>query len=107
MNKYFFSKEKAHAVADQTPEGFRIHAGSTAMLDGSPNEKRDRPLREKLIRDGVLVRHRDPELLRFTRDYIFDSPSAAAGVVKDGNSSGTNDWRDVVTGKKIAEVNIA
>lgn len=105
MSKFFFSKEKAHAVAVQTTEGFQVQAGSTAMLDGSPNKKRDRPLRDKLMREGVLVVHRDPDLLRFTRDYIFDSPSAAAGIVKDGNSSGTNDWRDVVTGKKLSEVN--
>ena len=104
MRNFFFSKEKAHALAKETPDGFVVLSGSTAMLNGSPNEKRDRPLREKLQREGVLVTHQDPDLLRFTRDYVFASPSAAAGVVKDGNSSGTNDWRDVVTGKKLSEL---
>ena len=104
MGKFFLSKEKAHAVASQTVDGFVVHAGSTAMADGSPAVKRDRPLRDKLVLDGVLVPHRDAQLLRFSRDYVFDSPSAAAGVVKDGNSSGTSDWRDTVTGKKMSEL---
>ncbi|WP_428924720.1 DUF4357 domain-containing protein [Marinibacterium sp. SX1] len=104
MDKFFLLIEKAHAVASKTVGGFVVHAGSTAMVDGSPFVKRDRPLRDKLVRDGVLVPHRDLQLLRFSRDYVFDSPSAAAGVVKDGNSSGTNDWRDTVTGKKMSEI---
>lgn len=104
MTNFFFSKEKAHALAKQTSDGFLVLSGSTTMLNGSPNEKRDRPLREKLRRDGVLVQHRDPDLLRFTQDYVFESPSSAAGIVKDGNSSGTNDWRDAVSGKKLSEL---
>ena len=104
MKAFFFSKEKAHAVAIMTEKGFLVRAGSTAMANGSPHEKRDRNLRDKLISEGVLVSHRDPDLLRFTRDFEFSSPSAAAGVVKDGNSSGTNDWRDVLSGKRMSEL---
>lgn len=103
MSNYYFSKEKAHAVAIETATGFLVRAGSTAMVDGSPGVKRDRILREKLVADGVLVQHNDPALYRFTCDYEFASPSAAAGIIKDGNSSGTNDWRDARTGKKMSE----
>jgi hypothetical protein len=103
MNKeYFFTKQNAHAIGYLTSDGFVVRAGSTAVRDGSPNVKRDRPLRDKLVKDGILVTTADPALYRFTRDHTFSSPSAAAGVVKDGNSSGTNDWRDVVSGNKMS-----
>lgn len=104
MGKFWFAKEGAHATATKTKTGFLVQAGSTAIVDGSPKVKRDRPLRDKLVRDGVLVVHSNPDYFRFARDYEFESPSAAAGVIKDGNSSGTNDWRHVKTGKKMSEV---
>ncbi len=73
------------------------------MAEGSPRKKRDRPLRDKLLRDGVLCADKDPELLRFTRDYEFTSASAAAGIVKDGNASGPQLWKDEKTGRSLKE----
>lgn len=62
------------------------------MLNGSPNEKRNRPARDRLIAEGVLVSTQDPDLLTFASDYQFSSRSMAAGVVIDGNSNGSH-WR--------------
>lgn len=104
MGKFWFAKQGAHAIATKTEAGFLVQAGSTAIVNGSPTVKRDRPLRDKLVKDGVLVAHTDPAYFRFARDFEFESPSAAAGVIKDGNSSGTNDWRHVKTGKKMSEM---
>ena len=41
-------------------------------------------LREKLIQEAVLVPDHDGRTLRFARDQLFSSPSAAAAVVVGG-----------------------
>ncbi|MCF1742055.1 DUF4357 domain-containing protein [Paradevosia shaoguanensis] len=69
--------------------------GSTALKSNtSVRTDRDRDLRDELLRSGVLIPHpRDAELLEFARDHLFDSASAACGVVKDGNVSGPSSWK--------------
>ena len=84
--------QSAQAFGRSTATGFVVRAGSTAMKDGSPRVKRDRPLRDKLVREGVLVLHSNRDLYVFTRDYEFTSASPAAGIVKDGNASGPQLW---------------
>ncbi|PWE17128.1 hypothetical protein DDZ18_10540 [Marinicauda salina] len=99
-----FSPQDAHARAQPEIDGrFTVLARSTAMLDGSPNKKRDRPLRDQLLEEGVLAPAGDPALLVFTKDHIFSSPSAAGGVVKDGNCSGTGAWRLAWLGDTLGE----
>jgi len=89
---FVFRPEKAQAFGRPTPQGFLVRKGSTAMVRGSPAVKRDRQLRDRLVRDGVLVLDGDKDLYVFSRDYEFTSASPAAGVVKDGNSSGPQQW---------------
>lgn len=84
-------KELALAFGKQAPAGFLVRAGSTAMRNGSPTEKRNRPKRDQLVQEGVLVPDVNPALFRFARDYVFSSQSLAAGIVIDGNSNG-NHW---------------
>jgi len=93
MEWLVFRPQKAQAYGRHTSDGFVVRAGSTAMKDGAPKVKRDRPLRDRLIREGVLLPDKDQSLLRFSRDYEFTSASAAAGVVKDGNASGPQLWK--------------
>lgn len=50
-------------------------------------------LRELLATDGVLVQQNDN--LVFTRDHLFASPSAAAGVVLGRSANGWVEWKDV------------
>lgn len=90
----WFSIEKEAAVAfgRHHPNGFLVEKGSTAMREGSPNKKRNRKLRDQLVRQGILVPDENPALLRFAEDYVFTSKSAAAGVVIDGNSNGSH-WK--------------
>jgi 5-methylcytosine-specific restriction protein B len=85
-------KELAEAFGRPVPEGFLVRAGSTAMRNGSPQEKRNRPERDRLVREGILKESDNPELLVFAVDHVFSSQSAAAGVVIDGNSNG-NHWK--------------
>lgn len=96
--------QKAQAYGRPEADGFVIRQGSTAMRDGSPQVKRDREERDRLVRQGVLVPDSDPDLYRFSRDHLFSSPSIAGGIVKDGNCSGPQSWRRVGDGKTLKDV---
>ncbi|MCC5956238.1 MAG: DUF4357 domain-containing protein [Natronohydrobacter sp.] len=83
-------KEQAPAFGKPVPSGFVVRQGSTAMREGSPNKKRDRPERDRLVEQGILVPDDNPALFRFSVDHVFNSQSRAAGVVIDGNSNGSH-----------------
>lgn len=96
-------KNKARAIGWRTENGFEVQADSTALRHGTAKQKRDAALREELISSGVLVPDNNPELLRFTQNYEFKSPSAAGGVINDGNFSGHDRWLAVDTGISLRE----
>jgi hypothetical protein len=100
---FVLRRQKAQAYGRPEGDGFLVREGSTAMREGSPRVKRDRSERDRLVRLGVLVPDSDPELFRFSRDYLFDSPSVAGGVVKDGNCSGPQSWRRPNDGRTLKE----
>jgi hypothetical protein len=102
-DRYRFAPEKAQAFGHETTNGFVVLKGSTAMRNGSPVVKRDRATRDKLLRAGILVPDLNTELLRFTADHEFSSPSQAAGVVKDGNASGPKLWLNVSTKRPLSD----
>ncbi|WP_207902019.1 AAA family ATPase [Rhodovulum euryhalinum] len=85
-------KEQALAFGKPVPSGFVVRQGSTAMREGSPIKKRDRPERDRLVEQGILVPDENPALFRFSVDHVFNSQSRAAGVVIDGNSNGSH-WQ--------------
>lgn len=89
-------KEQALAFGKPVPSGFVVRQGSTAMREGSPNKKRDRPERDRLVEQGILVPDENPALFRFSVDHVFNSQSRAAGVVIDGNSNGSH-WQPATT----------
>jgi len=101
---FVFRPERAQAYG-RPLEGqeFIVLAESTAMRDGSPRVKRDKPVRDRLVREGVLVQDADPSRYRFTRDYVFTSCSQAAGVIKDGNASGPSQWKNETTGETLQD----
>lgn len=97
--------QKAQAYGRPEADGFLVRKGSTAMREGSPRVKRDREERDRLVRQGVLVPDSDPDLLHFARDYLFNSSSAAGGIIKDGNCSGPQCWHRKSDGKSLKEAN--
>ena len=101
---FVMQPETAQAYGRPENGGFLVRAGSTAMKKGSPRVKRDREERDRLLRTGVLVEDEDPNLLRFSQDHLFNSPSIAGGVVKDGNCSGPQSWRRVSDRKRLSEL---
>ncbi|MGO9428718.1 ASCH domain-containing protein [Rhodoblastus sp.] len=101
---FVFRPQKAQAYGRPLRNGeFVVLSGSTAMRNGSPNVKRDSDDRERLIRRGDLVADANPSLYRFTTDCVFSSCSKAAGVIKDGNASGTTLWKESITGNALKD----
>jgi hypothetical protein len=104
LDWFVMQPEKAQAYGRPEGDGFLVRAGSTAMKNGSPKVKRDREERDRLVRTGVLVDHENLELFQFASDHLFNSPSIAGGVVKDGNCSGPQSWQRVGDNKKLSEI---
>ncbi|MBR1216410.1 DUF4357 domain-containing protein [Bradyrhizobium sp. U87765 SZCCT0131] len=101
---FVFRAEAAQAYGiPAASAGFVVLKGSTAVREGRPVAKRDRPLRDELLRSGVLAPDADPRLLRFTSDYEFTSPSSAACIVKDGNASGPSLWKSHTSGLSLRD----
>lgn len=69
----------------------RVLADSTAA--GSPTSSlsdMSHKLRQQLVAAGVLKPHEG--LLRFTQDYVFDSPNRAAEIVCGGAVNARISW---------------
>jgi hypothetical protein len=76
----------------ETPEGFVVRAGGKAAATEVPScHAYLRELRAALIANGVLKPSTDGFV--FTQDYVFASPSTAAGVVLGRSSNGRIEWK--------------
>jgi hypothetical protein len=81
------------AKGHETPEGFIVIQGSTAVPGEVVSIHRYlSDLRKELQLQGVLVSREDH--LEFAQDYLFSSPSTAAGVVQGRSANGRIDWKD-------------
>lgn len=92
---FVFHRKEAHAQAYESDAGgFTVEAGSTACktvsksFANAPGLSR---LRNALIQLGILT---DADnVLRFTRDYEFQSPSTAAAIICGTSINGRRSWR--------------
>ncbi len=92
----------AQAEGKETPDGFVVFAGSLASATATPAiPARLADLRTKLIQSGVL--EEAGGTLRFTQDYVFASPSSAAGVLLGWSANGRLEWKDE-SGKTLREI---
>jgi hypothetical protein len=81
----------ASANGYETSEGFRVLAGGKAKAAEVPSiHGRTSDLRASLVENGVLVK--DGNVLIFTQDYVFDSPSEAAAVLLGRSVNGREKW---------------
>ena len=77
----------------ETPDGFIVLQGSAVVSDEVPSIHRYMSdLRRDLQSQGVVVSRGDH--LEFAQDYLFNSPSTAAGVVQGRTANGRIDWKD-------------
>nr|MCU0705537.1 GIY-YIG nuclease family protein [Fimbriiglobus sp.] len=83
----------ANARAIWASDGMVVLKGSAAAGSEVPSTPDSiARLRHLLITDGVLIAQNGN--LVFTRDHLFPSPSAAAGVVLGRSANGWIEWKD-------------
>ena len=92
---YIKAARNADAIGYLSDEGFVVRKGSAATPDTTPSLKTRNVgyynLRLRLLEEGVLVTRGD--VLNFSRDYVFSSPSAAAATVMGRSANGRVEWK--------------
>ena len=90
------------AEGAESQDGFVVRSGSGAVKDEVPScHGYIRQLRAALIANGVL--QPTPTGFAFSQDYVFASPSTAAGVVQGRAANGRIDWK-TTDGKTLKEL---
>lgn len=85
-------RENANAIGVPTSEGFVVYKGSVFSTTTTPKIPAGlMKVRNKLIKSGkaVLV----GENYHLTEDFVFNSPSQAAGVILGKSANGLTEWR--------------
>jgi len=88
--EFTFNGRQFAAKGRVTDDGFLVMKGSRATAEEATMFAGYRQLRARLLENGTL-QGADGQLV-FTRDYLFNSPSAAASVVAGGSRSGLKNW---------------
>lgn len=98
---YIKAARGADGIGEQTSDGFVVFkkskAAATIVNSMSSNLI---TYRKNLIDEGVLVDKVD--YFEFSDDYIFSSPSTAAGMVMGRNANGLSEWKNK-DGKSLKE----
>jgi hypothetical protein len=85
--------KNAEGSGYEVPQGFVVRSGSHARPDEVPSiHKYISDKRKDLLELGVLKLEGDA--LVFTQDYLFDSPSTAAGVLLGRSANGRIEWKN-------------
>ena len=88
----FITAKGIKAEGMETHDGFVVRAGSGAVKGEVPScHAYLKELRAALISNGVLNLSGDG--YDFAQDYVFPSPSTAAGVVQGRAANGRVDWK--------------
>jgi hypothetical protein len=85
--------ERIQATAQEIDGEFTVRAGSLARSSWVGVGGGYELLRMKLEEDGTLAVCSDGISVRFTRDHVFASPSAAAAVVLGRSANGRIEWK--------------
>jgi hypothetical protein len=85
-----------------TSDGFVVFKGSKAAASTVPSMTTSFiKLRERLIEKGVLVPVGD--VMEFSEDFVFSSPSTAAVIVMGRNANGLEEWK-LKNGKSLKNI---
>lgn len=94
--------KSAYAEGEYTEDGLVIFSGSTCNLQETPTAGSwIIGMRKDLVEEGVLIESNG--VYKFTSDYVFSSPSAAAAVVLARRANGWIEWK-YKNGKTLDEV---
>ena len=81
------------ATAREVDGEFTVLEGSQARREWAGVERHSYTgLRAKLEQDGTLAPSPDGASMYFTRNYVFNSPSAAAAIVAGRTANGRIEW---------------
>ena len=93
---YHLEGRHCKATGFETNTGFTVLKGSLAREPALDSMKQRAPgyylQRQELIKEGVLEKKTGH--YRFTRDWLFGSPSAAATVCLGSSANGLTAWKD-------------
>ncbi len=93
---------EAQATGADAAEGFIVFQDSLARAQGVPSMSANlQALRDLLLQQGVL--RPTGAQLRFTKPWVFDSPSTAAGAVLGRSANGRTEWK-TAGGKTLKQV---
>jgi hypothetical protein len=93
----------ALATGRMTNDGFVVYKDSTITADISKAViDRNQKIIEKLLANNYLEKRSDG-LYTFVKDYVFNSPSAASGIVLGNLNSDWKKWK-TESGKTLGEV---
>ncbi|MDB6095547.1 MAG: hypothetical protein JWM32_3109 [Verrucomicrobia bacterium] len=86
--------KKAFARGEYTENGLTVFENSTAnrQFSGSSDAYLT-TVQQELIAAGTLVSTADPDVLKFSRNHIFPSPTQASAIVLARNSNGWIEWK--------------
>ena len=96
-------KDGARARAVESNGEFTVLEGSTARKKGTPSWKSYVTVHQSLVENGVLVPTENPNILEFTENTTFNSPSGAACVIAAADRNGRTAWRLMGTKKTYAD----
>jgi hypothetical protein len=98
----FLQTQLTTATGREDARGFLVHEGALGRRDTKVMVPGYERLRTQLIEEGVLVNEGDDQI-RLTKNFLFDSPSAAASVLSGGNKNGRTEWRNTA-GRTLKEL---
>jgi hypothetical protein len=97
------SQGGVQAEGEDRSKGFLVFEGARARRKTTKMAPSYEALRESLISQGFLEADGDDTLI-LTKSYLFDSPSAAASVLVGGSRNGRIVWKEVGSGKTLADL---
>lgn len=95
--------EGVEATAQEVDGEFTVREGSVARRNWIGTAHGYQQLRMKLEADGTLTPSADDKTMRFARDLVFASPSAAAAVILGRVSNGREAWKTDGLGMSYGE----
>lgn len=101
--EFFLNVRNLKASSIQTDEGLVVLKESEVSETTSQNFGY-KTLRDELIQDGTISRDTFGKL-HFTKNHLFNSPSAAAAVIVGYSINGRRTWKNM-QGKTLAEIEI-
>ena len=96
-------KEEITATAREIDGEFTVLKDSQARRSWVSTPHAYKALHEALVKDGVLIHDPADRIVRFARDHVFASPSAAAAVVTGRQANGRVEWRIRGSGMNFGE----